>query len=81
MSHPHEELWETPIPPDEFDRRERESLAALSGPVGDEMRAMLAWFVRRYPTPLARLAYIRRKTREAEALRGKLAGTKSPSTT
>ena len=60
-------FWETPIPAEEFARRERESLAALAGPEGDEMRATLEWFARRYPTPLARIAYIRRKTQEARA--------------
>ena len=64
---PSDAFWETPIPPEEFARRERETLAALAGPEGDEMRATLEWFLRRYPTPLQRIAYIRRKMREARA--------------
>jgi hypothetical protein len=60
-------FWETPLPADEFARREREALTSLAGPEGDEMRATLAWFLRRYPTPLERIAYIRRKTKEALA--------------
>lgn len=27
-----------------------------------EIRSLIAWFTRRYPTPAARLAYVRRKT-------------------
>jgi hypothetical protein len=62
-----DEFWETPLPSCEFARRERESRARRAGPEGDEMRATLEWFLRRYPTPLARIAYTRRKTREARA--------------
>jgi hypothetical protein len=31
------------------------------------MRATLEWFLRRYPTPIERTQYIRRKMREAGA--------------
>ncbi len=72
MRLPHEDFWETPLPPDEFARREEDGRARLFGPEGDEMRATLAWFVRRYPTPLARIAYIRRKTREAKAFQARV---------
>ena len=45
------------LPPDE-------ARAYLDAPLSDaeleEMRALTAWFRRRYPTPLERLAYARR---------------------
>ena len=72
MTPPDDDFWETPLPPEEFARRERESLALLAGPEGDEMRAMHAWFVRRYPTVQGRIAYIRRKMREVETFRENL---------
>jgi hypothetical protein len=38
--------------------------AYLDAPIGDaereEVRALVAWFCRRYPTPLDRLGYVRR---------------------
>ena len=41
--------------------------AALRTPIGDsereEILALVAWFRRRYPTPLDRLAYVRRAYR------------------
>jgi hypothetical protein len=53
-----EELYETPLEPDEFERR----LEALRADVAEvaEMDALIAWFVRRYPTMEARLGYARR---------------------
>lgn len=43
-----------------------EAEAYLRAPVTDEERAgvleQVRWFTRRYPTPLARLAYVRRAT-------------------
>jgi hypothetical protein len=80
MSLPHEAFWETPLPPEEFARREAAGEAALAGPEGEEMRAAIAWFVRRYPTPIARIAYIRRKTREAALLQGRLVVAAPPET-
>ena len=43
--------------------------ASLQGPEGAEMREYLDWFLRRYPTPFARLEYCRRKYREQMAAR------------
>jgi hypothetical protein len=74
MTAPDDTFWEAPIPPADFARRVQDTLASLAGPEGDDMRAMLAWFTRRYPTPLERLAYIRRKTREAAAFRASVLG-------
>lgn len=67
-------LYETPLPPEEFDRRVQAAILALDGEEGDEVRAHIAWFCRRYPTPLARLAYARRKCQEAMASRGAALG-------
>jgi hypothetical protein len=60
-------IYETPLPREEFDARLAEALGALDGAEGVEIREQLAWFMRRYPTPLERLAYCRRKYREAMA--------------
>lgn len=42
--------------------------AWADGPIGEDERretaALIEWFLRRYPTPDARLAYARRKYRE-----------------
>jgi hypothetical protein len=51
------EYAERVLTPDEFE-------AALALPVSDEewaeKRALIRWFVTRYPTPAERLAYVRR---------------------
>ncbi len=60
-----ETVYETPLPKGEFDRRLDEALRALDGPEGTDLLDLLAWFSRRYPTPLARLRYARRKYSEA----------------
>ncbi len=41
-----------------------EEVAELDGPEGEEIRSQLAWFQRKYPTALDRLAYVRRKMAE-----------------
>jgi hypothetical protein len=69
-------VYEAPLPPEEFERRLREAIASAHGPEGEEMRALVDWFVRRYPTPLARLEYARRKTREALRFRGLALGAR-----
>ncbi len=52
---------ETPLEPEEFNRR-------VSAPITAEERAeiseLIAWFTKRYPTVKQRLAYARRKFRE-----------------
>jgi hypothetical protein len=59
----------TPRPPDRASVHERalapaEARAYLEAPVTDaerdEVRALVQWFRRRYPTPAERLAYVRR---------------------
>jgi hypothetical protein len=59
------EIYETPLSPEEFDRR-----LALARAEGDEeLRELIAWFCKRYPTPLERLRHSRRVTRSWLATR------------
>lgn len=56
------ELDERELTPEEFDRRVQLALSDQ-----DELQAraaLVAWFMRRYPTPRERLAYARRKYRQ-----------------
>lgn len=54
--------WETPLPPEEFNRR---LAAALADEEQIQANAELCrWFRRRYPTAAERLAYARRKYAE-----------------
>ncbi len=57
-------VYEDRLPPEEFARLEERARAELAGPEGDAIREQIAWFRRKYPTPLDRLAYIRRKCAE-----------------
>jgi len=63
-------IYELPLPADEFERRLRDAIDAVNGPEGVEMRELIEWFRRRYPTPLDRLRYSRRKYQEATRFRG-----------
>ena len=63
-------VWEKPLPPDEFERLLARALAELDGPEGDEMAAFMAWFRRRYPTPLERLRFSTRQYRQSIKHRG-----------
>lgn len=63
-------VYEKPLSAEEFERRLAAARAELAGPEGDELRAYVVWFMKRYPHPLDRLRYARRKYREAEAMRG-----------
>ena len=65
-----DQVYEVPLPAEEFERRLRDAMAELAGPEGQAMREQLEWFARRYPTPLERLRYSRRKYAEAERMRG-----------
>jgi hypothetical protein len=58
------------LPPEEFDRRLAASLESVRGPGGEEMRALIDWFLRRYPQPLDRLRYARRKYEEIARAQG-----------
>ena len=65
-----DDCWDAPLSADEFARCESAARASLQGAEGEEMREYMEWFLRRYPTPLARLRYCRRKFREAMAYGG-----------
>jgi hypothetical protein len=54
-------VYEAPLPPDEFERRLAAARKELEGPEGDALREFIAWFRRRYPTPLERIRYARRE--------------------
>lgn len=54
-------IWEAPLPPEEFARRLALARAELDGPEGENIQSLITWFNRRYPTPLDRLRYARRK--------------------
>jgi hypothetical protein len=56
------------LPPDEFERRLAVALESARGSEGAEMTELIEWFSRRYPTPLDRLRYARRKYAEAQRL-------------
>ena len=49
------------LSPEEFRRRIE---TPFTPEERDETHRLIAWFMRRYPTPLARLRYIRRKYKE-----------------
>ncbi len=72
MSARPESVYDEVLPPEEFERRLAEALRCAAGPEGDEMRELIEWFTRRYPRPLDRLRYCRRKYAEAERLRALL---------
>lgn len=64
--------YDAPIPFDEFERRVAEALAELDGSEGEQMRAFIAWFMRRYPTPTERVRYAARMSRSAQRVQGAL---------
>lgn len=53
-------LWEEPLAPEEFQQRLDRARAELAGEEGERVRELIAWFVRRYPTPRDRLRYNRK---------------------
>jgi hypothetical protein len=52
----------------EFERMLARAREELAGPEGEAIREQIAWFSRRYPSPLDRIAYCRRKYKEAMAM-------------
>jgi hypothetical protein len=54
------EIYEKPLLPAEFERRVREILA--DDEEQNNIAELIAWFTKRYPTPEARLRYVRRHT-------------------
>ena len=59
----------------EFERRLSLAIAELDGPEGESLGELIAWFKRRYPTPLDRLRYARRAYEAAVRMRGALPKT------
>jgi hypothetical protein len=59
-------VWDTPMSEEEFEKRKAEGIARLSGPEGDEMRELMAWFMQRYPTALDRLRYVRKQMKSMQ---------------
>lgn len=68
---PPDSVWDTPLSAEEFARREAASVASVAGPAGREMLELYTWFVRKYPTPLERLRYIRKQTSSVLAANGR----------
>ena len=54
-------LVEEELAPEEFERRLAQPMPEDEA---EELRELIRWFMRRYPTPKERLAYARRKFRE-----------------
>lgn len=66
-------VYDAVLPADEFDRRLADAISSMDGREGDDARDLIAWFLRKYPSPLERLAYTRRKYREVMSLRARAA--------
>lgn len=54
-------LWEEPLSAEEFEDRLAKARSELDGPELENLVALIDWFNRRYPTPLERLRYDRKK--------------------
>jgi hypothetical protein len=57
------------LPLEEFERRLAAALESIRGSEGAQMQELIEWFLRRYPEPLQRLRYARRKYEEVKRLR------------
>ena len=60
-----EALDEAILPPDEARARLAMAVGELEGDELENLTQLITWFRRRYPTPLDRLRYLRRKNAEA----------------
>jgi hypothetical protein len=58
------------ITAEEFERRVKLAIDELEGPLLEDLRSHIRWFKRRYPTPLDRLRYMRRKNDDWAKTRG-----------
>jgi len=65
-------VWDEVLTPEEFARREQIAMRMLDGAEGEEMREFHRWFCRRYPTPMARLRYVRRQVESIAATQEKI---------
>jgi hypothetical protein len=61
---PETDVWLRPLPAEEFEALLKQGLASMKGLEGEEIAALHAWFIRKYPTPTDRLNYAKRKLRE-----------------
>ena len=59
-----QKAWLEPLEPAEFERRLKAAIAELDGPEGENLRSLVRWFSRRYPTARERLQYAARKHEE-----------------
>ena len=66
-------IWDAVLSEAEFAEREAASLKALDRSTAEEMRDHIRWFCERYPTPLARLKYVRRQLASIAATQEKIA--------
>ncbi len=64
------DVWDEPLPSEEFERLVRLAIAELDGPEGETMKSFMAWFKRRYPTPLERLRFSTHQYRKWMRSRG-----------
>ncbi len=60
-------LYEAPLPPEEARVRLAQAMRELEGEELENITALIDWFRRRYPTPLDRMRYLRRKNAEHAA--------------
>lgn len=58
-----ERLWNQPLAEAEFRRRLALATAELEGDELENLRSLVRWFQRRYPTALDRIRYARGKAR------------------
>ena len=63
------------LPPEEFERRLAAALESFRGPEGAQIEELIEWFLRRYPEPLDRLRYARRKYEEVKRMRNAVKGS------
>ena len=63
-------FYERVLTPEEIERVLTDTREEAEGPKGEETRSLILWFRRRYPTPLDRIRYSRRKYHEAKRFQG-----------
>jgi len=59
--HEVDRLWNSPLPEDEFARRLAQARDELRGEELENLRSLIRWFMKRYPTALSRARYARSK--------------------
>jgi hypothetical protein len=61
------DLWNERLSPEEFTRREQEGAEKLEGEEEQAMLELHRWFIKRYPTVIDRMKYIRLQTSQVLA--------------